>query len=281
MTETPFHFISGLPRSGSTLLGAILNQNPRFAAGMSSPVASLFDGVLSQVSVGTELSRMVDQPQRTRLLRGLFDSYYADVDADVIFDTNRAWTSRLPELMALFPNAKLICTVRDVAWVMDSLERQYRASTFENTGLFNSHAERATVYTRTEALASSNRLVGFAYQALREACWSDFAERIVIVDYDMLVKHPAAVIGLIYNFLDQEPFAHDFDAVSYDAPAFDEGLGLNGLHRVRPKVQATRRPTILPPDVFSKFASLAFWKELESCSAFRIVEENREPAAKS
>ncbi|MBD9680249.1 sulfotransferase, partial [Pseudomonas sp. PDM18] len=33
-----FHFISGLPRSGSTLLSAILLQNPRFHAGMSSPV---------------------------------------------------------------------------------------------------------------------------------------------------------------------------------------------------------------------------------------------------
>ncbi|MEM5734156.1 sulfotransferase, partial [Shewanella algae] len=36
-----FHFISGLPRSGSTLLSAILRQNPRFSAGMSSPVAML------------------------------------------------------------------------------------------------------------------------------------------------------------------------------------------------------------------------------------------------
>lgn len=27
------HFISGLPRSGSTLLAAILRQNPRFGAG--------------------------------------------------------------------------------------------------------------------------------------------------------------------------------------------------------------------------------------------------------
>ena len=31
------HFISGLPRSGSTLLSAILRQNPRFYAAMSSP----------------------------------------------------------------------------------------------------------------------------------------------------------------------------------------------------------------------------------------------------
>jgi sulfotransferase len=32
------HFISGLPRSGSTLLAALLRQNPRFEAGMSGPL---------------------------------------------------------------------------------------------------------------------------------------------------------------------------------------------------------------------------------------------------
>ncbi len=42
-----FHFISGLPRSGSTLMGAVLKQNPRFHAGMSSPVASLFDTLIA------------------------------------------------------------------------------------------------------------------------------------------------------------------------------------------------------------------------------------------
>jgi len=37
------YFIAGLPRSGSTLLSAILRQNPRFHAAMSSPIAPLFE----------------------------------------------------------------------------------------------------------------------------------------------------------------------------------------------------------------------------------------------
>lgn len=32
------HFISGLPRSGSTLLAGLLRQNPNFAAAMTGPV---------------------------------------------------------------------------------------------------------------------------------------------------------------------------------------------------------------------------------------------------
>jgi sulfotransferase len=269
-----FNFISGLPRSGSTLLGAILRQNPRFAAGMSSPVASLFENVVSQVSSGTELANMVNEAQRARILRGLFDSYYAESQAEVIFDTNRAWTAKLAELMTLFPDARLICTVRNVAWVLDSLERQFRSSTFENTGLFGNAAERATVYTRTDALASANRLVGFSYQALREACWSDHADRLVIVDYDMLTLRPRDVLKLIYEFIDEPWFEHDFEQVEYAAEKFDTALGLANLHTVLPKVEAKSRRTILPPDLFEKYASLDFWQNLENCRSFRIVQQS-------
>ena len=49
-----FHFISGLPRSGSTLLSALLLQNPRFHAGMTSPVGTLLSGMLQQFGAGRE-----------------------------------------------------------------------------------------------------------------------------------------------------------------------------------------------------------------------------------
>jgi sulfotransferase len=268
-----FHFISGLPRAGSTLTAAILRQNPRFHAGMSSPVASLFDGVIAQVSAGSELSAIVNETQRARILRGLFDSYYADLEQPVIFDTNRAWTAKLPALMRLFPDAKVIACVRDVAWVMDSLERQFRNNAFEHTRLFNNAAERATVYTRVEALAHANRLVGFAWHALREACYSDYAERVLLLEYDLLATRPADVFKLVYEFLGETPFAHDFAKVEYDAPAFDAQLGLDGLHRVHPQVQARPRKTILPPDLFQRYAQLAFWRDLKDSKAFRIVSQ--------
>ncbi len=273
-----FHFISGLPRSGSTLLAAILRQNPDFHAGMSSPVASLFDGIIAQVSAGSELASMVDAGQRERLLRGLFESYYADIDRPVVFDTNRAWTAQLPALMKLFPDARLICCVRDVAWVMDSLEKQYRANAFEHTRLFNSPAERSTVYTRVEALSGANRLVGYAWHALREACYSEHADRLVLVDYDLLTARPADVMGLLYQFLEREPFAHDFDAVAYDSPVFDQHLGLQGLHKVHPVVKPRPRKTILPPDLFARYANMAFWRELSDSRAFRIVVEQPKDA---
>ena len=271
--ERRLHFISGLPRSGSTMLAALLRQNPRFHAGMSGPVASLFEGVLAQVSAGSELATMVNDVQRARILKGLFDSYYADRTEAVIFDTNRAWTAKMPALMRLFPDSKLICCVRDIAWIMDSMERQFRRNAFENTLLFNNPAERATVYTRLEALAHANRLVGFPYHALREACWSENAEQLVIIDYDFLVSRPADVLPLIYQFIGEEPFAHDFERVEYDAPEFDSQLGVSGLHKVHPKVGPRPRQTILPPDLFERYSNMAFWHALENCKAYRIVNQ--------
>jgi sulfotransferase len=272
-----FFFISGLPRSGSTLTAALLRQNPRFHAGMSSPIAGLFEGMIGQVSAGSELSTMVNQEQRARLLRGLFDSYYADQPEPVIFDTNRAWTAKLPALMQVFPETKLICLVRDVNWIMDSMERQFRQNPFEHTRLFNQPGERATVYTRVEALAGANRLVGFPWHALKEACYSDFAERIVIVDYDLLTRRAPEVFKLLYEFLGEEPFEHDFTAVDYDAPEFDSQLGLVGLHKVHEQVAPRPRQTILPPDLFQRYGKLSFWRDLPNSKAFRIVANNSAP----
>lgn len=266
-----FNFISGLPRTGSTLLSALLRQNPRFHAGMSSPVSGLFEGIIRQVSAGTELSTQVNQQQRERLLRGLFDSYYAEHSETVVFDTSRAWTAQLSALMRLFPDAKLICLVRDVAWIMDSMERQFRNNAFENTRLFNNDGERATVYTRVEALAGANRLVGFAWHALREACYSDFADRLILVEYELLTQRPKDVMKLLYEFLGEEPFDHDFDTVEYDAPEFDAQMGLEGLHRVHSKVEPRPRKTVLPPDLFEKYAKLAFWRNLPDSNVYRIV----------
>ena len=266
-----FHFISGLPRSGSTLTSALLRQNPRFHAGMSGPVAGLFESVIAQVSAGSEMSSMVDEQQRARILRGLFDSYYADRDEPVVFDTSRSWAAQLPALMKIFPEAKVVCLVRDLAWIMDSMERQFRSNAFENTLLFNNPGERSTVYTRVEAMAGANRLVGFPWHALKEACYGEFADRIVLVEYDLLAARPAEVMPLLYDFLGEEPFDHDFDNVQYDAPRFDSQLGLDGLHRVHKKIEPRPRQTILPPDLFERYSQLAFWRNLPDSKAFRIV----------
>lgn len=263
-----FHFISGLPRSGSTLLAALLLQNPRFHAGMTSPVGTLFRGMLNQLGAGSEFGTMVSTEQRRRLLRGIFDAYYADqADKEVIFDTNRMWCAHMPALLDQYPGAKVIACVRNVAWVMDSIERRYRANPYEITRLFNDDIERNTVYSRVDTLAQRNRLVGYPWAALKEAFYGEHAESLLVVDYDLLARAPEKVLPLIYQFLGEDPYPHDFAHVHYDAPEFDAALGLHGLHKVRPEVKIEERTTILPPDLFEQYAGLSFWTDQRASRA--------------
>ena len=275
--ERKFHFISGLPRSGSTLLAALLLQNPRFHTGMTSPVGGLLAGMLGQFSAGSEFGPVIDRAQRRRLLRGLFESFYADqADKAVVFDTNRMWCARLPALADLFPEAKVIACVRNVAWIMDSLERLYRADPYENTKLFVDDAERNTVYSRVETLAQRNRLVGFPWAALKEAYYGEHAGTLLVVDYDLMVQAPEKILRLVYDFIGEPWFAHDFEHVVYDAPAFDQAVGLAGLHRVRPRVAIEPRRTILPPDLFEQYAKLSFWQD-GAASAARVIRAKGAP----
>ncbi len=254
------HFISGLPRSGSTLLGALLRQNPRFHAGMSSPVGSLVNRMLEAMSEDNEFSVFITPEQKRALTLTIFATFYeVQADKEVIFDTNRLWCSKLSLIHELFPDSKVICCVRNVAWIMDSLERLVRKNAFEVSRLFSNPSERATVYTRTEALSQGGRLVGFAYNALKEAFYSEYSSSLLLVDYDILAQAPAQTLSLIYQFLEEEPFAHDFENVQYEAPEFDHRLKTKGLHQVRRKVEWKPRLTILPPDLFAKYDGLSFW----------------------
>jgi len=130
--QNGIHFISGLPRSGSTLLAALLLQNPALHAGIISPVGSLVGAMLREVSQGNETAVMINDGQRQALLRGVFESYYHAIHpSHTVFDTNRVWCIRLHLIAALFPEAKIICCVRHLPWVLDSIERLIRENRWE------------------------------------------------------------------------------------------------------------------------------------------------------
>lgn len=275
-----YHFISGLPRSGSTLLAALLRQNPAISAGISSPVGPLFHAVRNAMGAWSETSVLLDDAQRERILRGVFDSYYADrQDKRLIVDTNRAWCARLPAVKRLFPGAKVICCVRSLAWVMDSIERLTREHAFHESRLFNNDSERATVFTRVDALTQNDRFVGFAWSALKEAVYGEHADSLLLVEFDLLAAAPGKVLDLIYDFLGEARFEHDFENVALDEPAFDQNLGLPGLHRVRPKVAPIRRRSILPPDLFARLDALSFWRDLGDSRAHVIASAEQRPTA--
>ena len=254
------HFISGLPRSGSTLLAGILRQNPRFHAGMTSPVGAMYKALEQSMSRRNETAVFIDGPRRRDILAGLFTNYYTKTQSTkVVFDTNRLWCAKLPALTQLLPEAKIICCVRDVNWIMDSIERLVRRNAFEPSGMFG-YESGGTVFSRISAAASSDGLVGYALDALKDGFFGEQAPAMILVEYDALVTNPTSTLQSIYDFIGEPWFDHDFNNVEYDADEFDLALGAPGLHTIRRKVEFIARQTVLPPQLFHRFDDDMFWR---------------------
>jgi sulfotransferase len=259
--DNGIHFISGLPRSGSTLLSAILRQNPSIHAGMSSPASALCQRLLFGMGPQSEFSALITDAQRRNIIHGMFDGYYKDIHPQkLVVDTGRMWCSKMPLVAELYPKARVIVCVRELLWIMDSFERILRKNPLVISKMFKKQAG-ATVYARMGSLASGMGTVGFAYNAVQEAFYGEYSDRLILIDYEALTKQPERAMEFIYNELGLPPFAHDFDNVSYNEGAeFDQQLGVAGLHTVDRKVRYIERPSILPPDLMERFSGRNFWR---------------------
>src|ERR1700749_1026830 len=250
-----FHFISGLPRAGSTLLAPILNQNPRFRAGMTSPLADIMGVVIAEASSKNDFSFDVSDEQRVAVLRGLVENFYSvQPGADVVFDTSRLWCSRMQLLDALFPGVKVIACVRQLAWVLDSMERLVRRQPVSVSKVFRFDTN-TTVYSRIEALTDPRGMVGFAFQSVKDAFYGQYAPgQLLLLTYESLVSDPAKTLRALYQFIGEPWFEHDFENIEYSANEFDERVGMPGLHNVRRKLEVIDRTSILPPEIFNRFS---------------------------
>jgi sulfotransferase len=254
------HLISGLPRSGSTLLCALLRQNPRFLAAVTSPVASMCELLRIEMSGSSEFVTFFDDERRMQILRAVFDGYYSVArEHHVVFDTNRTWTAKSAWIGRLFPNARIICCVREVGWIIDSIERMLRANPLQLARAFD-FKPGTSIYGRLEVLMNSDSgLIGLPWSALRESWFGEDAKRLIVVPYETLVREPERTLRRLYDALDEEYFAHDTKQVSYDEPLYDAQLGMPGLHKVHPVIETRQRTLSIPPDVFAKYAESNFW----------------------
>ena len=256
------HFISGTPRSGSTLLSAILRQNPEFYANISSPVLAMLNGVYNALGAQQEWAPMSTDEQRAASMKSVISGYFEHLGPDkVVFDTNRGWTAKASTLARLYPNARIIACVREFSWIVDSFERLYQQSPLLMSKLFTM-TNGNSVYARTDTLGGLQGTVGFPSHAVREAVFGPHASKLILVDYEALAREPARTMEHIYRVLELTPFKHDFANVEFDAAdEFDAQLGVPGLHTIRRKVEYVERKTILPPDIFERFRGGDYWRD--------------------
>lgn len=259
-----YHFISGLPRSGSTLLSSILKQNPRFTAGISDPLASYTHSIIRDTNTAVGMSAAVPIEKRRTLIRDMFDSFYKD-DNEVCFNTNRGWASDTSLLKDLFPDFKMIVCLRDVPWILDSFEQLNAKNPYTIKPLYH-HQELGNVHDRCSMLMGEvPNFGGYVHGPLisvQQSMFCNEISQICYIEYDTLVKFPKTAMQQIYQFLEEPWYEHDFDNVEDSYDEFDEQAKIAGLHTVRRKVQYIDRRSILPGELWDRYSPMSFWKSL-------------------
>lgn len=257
--QKKYHFISGLPRSGSTLLTGILRQNPRFYSDISDNLSGL---VLATVNSNIDRSAgtLMTEERIKNVIDGIFDGFYKHIDKEVIFNCNRGWTKHVEYLYQINDNFRVICCVRDYKWILNSFERIYKSRTLKqpvNTNMYGDNT--LTVWHRTDHLATDS-FVRFAYNALQEAYYGPFRKHLLLVEYDDLTRTPKETMKRIYDFIEEPYYEHDFNNVEYTNEEYDSILHAPTLHTVRRKVEYDLGTQILPPDLWNKYSNWEFWR---------------------
>jgi len=172
----------------------------------------------------------------------------------------------MPAIARFFPYVKVIAWVRELPWVVDSIERLIQRNVFSPSSIFNFNAG-GTVYTRAKSVVATDGMVGGPYDALKQACYGAQRDRLLLVQYETLSTDPAKTMHAIYAFLGEPAFEHDFGHVDYEVTEFDERAGTPGLRTVRGVVKAEPCGTLLPPDLFNRFVNDAFWRDPQKVPA--------------
>lgn len=254
---TQYYFISGLPRSGSTLLSAILRQNLKFHTGISDTLVSHFR---SQIEVSNEVpSNEFDEQRLKHILTSTVDSFYYNVSKPIIFNTNRLWTNLLPELKALYPYTKVICCVRDINRIIDSFERMHQKNPFTISSVYGKSVD-LNVYTRSHSLMVEGGVVKLPYDSLKSAFTGPHSDMLMLIEYDILTKNPEGTMKAIYNFIGQPYYNHDFNDVESSYDEYDSNIRLKGLHTTQKVVKHTEKSYILPPDILNQYSNLEVWR---------------------
>ena len=252
-----YHFITGLPRSGSTLLTSILNQNPRFYSSITDPLATFIKGSLETIATEPGMKSEVPEQRRINYIHGMFDGFYKHIDKEVVFNTNRAWTLLTPQMKLIYPNAKMIVMVRDLNWVIDSFEVAHRKHPLAFNTVTGGPGK--TVYERADSLMDEKGVIGFPFVGIKQAITSNEKNNLMLVEYNDLCKTPESIMSALYEFLDEPYYKHDFNNVERSWDEYDSEIGMT-LHQVRKKVEYTPRQFIIPPDIQQKFANMEVWR---------------------
>lgn len=221
-------FLSGLPRTGSTLLNSILYQNPRIhTEGQSALPQLMWDMHTSCNYSLTSASHLLRANHREdtgdELLRSIPKIYYRNVDRPIVVDKSILWCVPGNYWMItewINPDPRVIVLVRPV----EEIYRSIRNLNPDDPRL----QEEILFKEQTPPLMWPLEGVRYA----RENNNGNF----LFINYHDLVDDTTNVLHKIYDFCGWKKFKHTLDNISSSNTEDDLVHGFPGMHDIRSEI---------------------------------------------
>ena len=216
------HFCAGLPRTGSTVLMNVLQQNPNVFTTSTDAFPEILREQILIKSRYRESFQAMSCEQADDAVYGMAMGatrgwYEGLTNKPIVISKSRQWST----LHHLFPNSKILVTVRDLRDVVESFDRvnsKIKAlHTFgDNNILYASMSEDEKYhyhFNEANAFSGSFRSELPKYIEL----FKEDPTRVKFVRYEDLLKEPEYMLNRIYQFLGLEPYEHDLNNIEQSA----------------------------------------------------------------
>jgi sulfotransferase len=265
LEEKTFYFMGGLPRSGSTLLTAILNQHPKVYASPLSPLIDMYLTLRTSIYYSESYQTGLLQEANEGVLKSIGNLFYSDIKKPIIIDKNRGWVTPGNDVVAnsLSSKPKTIITMRPILEVLSSFVKL--AESNPNNFIDNSIASqdffvkhyRDINDVRCDYLMQANGEIDQTLLAIANLIKKP--ESYHIVWYDDLITKPQESLSKIYKFLEIDDFEHDFNNIkSLDKHEDEMILGIKNMHTIESsiKVNKTNPELVLSNYVLKKYSTI-------------------------
>ena len=261
-----YYFIAGLPRSGSTMLKSLLNQNPNIHSEPVSPILEL-SYYHDQYFSSSEQYLAYPKPKSAyQVISNLHKNYYYEVEKPIIIDHCRAWPNNIERINTyITPNPKIICPVRNIVEVLTSFITMIHRNSDEVSFIDQHLIDRGFSVNddnRCDYLMSDDGIVEQALWAQSQAFIRGDEKYLHMVEYDDLINNPQETMNGIYDFLGIERYDHNFNHIENKHRESEDQWNLKDMHQVRSKLEKkSKRPEdVLSDYILNKYSNLEYWK---------------------
>lgn len=256
------HFISGLPRSGSTMIANILKQNPKIHGESVSSLASLFGSINSSWDQMDPNKEYPNLEAKKGVLKSILQGYYSHINKPIIFDKDRNWICLIPLLEhVLEQRVKIVACVRNPAEILSSFEKLRKSNPLFYTKADRALNESSSIISRCFYYAEPDGPLGISHRHLHDAITMGYLDRLLFVDYNTFCNKPKSQTERIYDFFELEKFDHDFKNIVQTEQYNYHAIGLDNLHTVRPEVMKNTINCVeyLGLELYEQYNKEIFW----------------------